>query len=117
MSVLLTRSAEPTWVQLIEHGRLIAVGDGDRLDLIHHPEMDTDNSVVYEELTEFFELTGLERVLRVPVRDLAIDYSSELVDVFSEPRWANAIREVWVHPRFFDLPPAQWPRTREFRKA
>ncbi|AKC40102.1 hypothetical protein BKG56_10585 [Mycobacteroides chelonae] len=110
-------SSEPTWVQLIEHGRFIAVGDADRLDLVHHPNIDTANSVVYEELKEFFELVGLERVIRVPVRDLAIDYSSELVDVGGEPRWANAIREVWVHPRHFDRPVAQWPRTREFRKA
>lgn len=115
MSVLLTHSSEPTWVQLIEHGRFIAVGDGDRLDVIYHPELDTDNSVVYEELREFFELTGLERVIRVPVRDRLIDYSSELVDVFGESRWANATREVWVHPRFFDLPTVQWPRTRTFR--
>lgn len=103
------------WVQVSEPGRFYAIGDGDRLDIIYHPELDVANSVLYQEVrSEFVVKTGLQYVVTAPAYFREIDYSADIADLFGDGELmpVNSLHELWVHPKYADRPHAQWPRKR-----
>lgn len=89
------------WCQVIDKGRILAVGDEWRLDVVRAFLLDTSNDVTYGEIQEFIGLNSMQRVF---------------CDITREHHLGGmSIHETYINPLFRGRPAMSMPRMRQFR--